>query len=119
MLKQLSKNLRVNAQILNHAPGTIHEIMTMDFVGTSGYLYSLKKKPTWNTLSLVPWPVSCCQKMHLLKPTIAALFHFKEFLIDSAAKIQENALETLINDALPSLNLPTTFDHKRNRPSVS
>ncbi|ORX54570.1 hypothetical protein DM01DRAFT_1407399 [Hesseltinella vesiculosa] len=41
--KQQSKNLRVNAQIMNNSITKVEQLFAMDFAGSTGYLFSLKK----------------------------------------------------------------------------
>ncbi|ORZ09570.1 hypothetical protein BCR42DRAFT_423677 [Absidia repens] len=88
LLKQQSKNIRPNCAILNDlyltTDGKISSLMAMDFIGTSGYLYSLHLTKNVYVASTVCPMILPTDFSHLslLKDTIKFLFVWKDFLAD-------------------------------------
>ncbi|KAI7889513.1 uncharacterized protein EV154DRAFT_276963 [Mucor mucedo] len=84
-IKQQSKNLRVNALILDSLQAqygpSFDTIMAIDMIGTNGYLYQLKKHDDYfvatpHSTIVVPLKFN---DLNCLKTLITSLFRFKEF----------------------------------------
>ncbi|ORZ04486.1 hypothetical protein BCR42DRAFT_497012 [Absidia repens] len=100
ILKQQSKNLRVNAQILNHVLSPLHDhlnqIIAMDFIGTTGYMYALTKT-TDDFFIATPFSRLAIPKkienLHVFKKTLESPFFYKAFLLRTAKVVKKQAYQ--------------------------
>ncbi|KAI9276305.1 hypothetical protein BY458DRAFT_506268 [Sporodiniella umbellata] len=111
--KQQCKNLRANACIIQQIMTRYKintSVMAMDFVGSCGCLYMIKKT---SEQVFVAKPVARLATPHhidhlnALKPTLNALFQIKSFLVEQTRSINEAMFELDVSNALPSLNFPS------------
>ncbi|CAO3601465.1 unnamed protein product [Absidia cylindrospora] len=113
VLKPQSKNLRVNAQILNHILLPLHQnlnqLIAMDFIGTTGYMYLLTKTTDDFFIAkhvsrlVIPKQV---ENLDVFKKT---LFFFKDFLQRSAKVVKKQAYQQHLENSLPSLDIPSSI----------
>ncbi|KAI8092096.1 hypothetical protein BDF21DRAFT_410937 [Thamnidium elegans] len=97
-LKQQSKNLRVNACILNNLNAKFckfNETLALDLIGLHGYLYKLTKIEDY----FVATPISSIiipkvfMDLDSFKETLTGLFFFKSFFTTTVPKLRKRILE--------------------------
>lgn len=83
-LKQQSKNMRVNACIINNQQGTYgesHSVLALDIIGLNGYIYKLTKIDNYfNATSFCAVVIPrCFSDIDSFEEVLASLFYFKDF----------------------------------------
>lgn len=97
-LKQQSKNMRVNACIINNVQGTYggyRSILALDVIGLKGYIYKLTKIDNYfiaTSFGAVVIP-RCFSDIDSFEEVLASLFYFKDFYKHLVKKLRKSVRE--------------------------
>ncbi|KAI9265465.1 hypothetical protein EDC94DRAFT_669313 [Helicostylum pulchrum] len=119
-LKQQSKNMRVNACIINNLQGTYggsHSVLALDVIGLNGYMYKLTKVDNYfitTSFCAIVIP-RCFSDIDSFEEVLVSLFYFKHLV----KKLRKCVLEKeTARDIGTIFSLKSTVQHEHPYPFV-